>query len=531
MKDRLLKFAKNNSRPLSIAAAFALIGILLLINANAAGIFISTEPENGAATGVTVGSDNQASGGKYVKFGSDSKPNIVYVLLDDMDSKVLPYLTKAKSLVADQGMTFNNYMFNLSICCPSRASMLRGQYAHNTKVMANGKPNGGYNQFIANGNETSTMATWLKSAGYKTAYMGKYMNGYPDGADLPATHVPAGWDKWFATTNGFYDQYNYDINDNGTILHRGAAEQDYATDVLAAEAQEYLDVQATSSDPFLMLLSPPAPHKPYEPAARHKNLFNDVTYPKTDSFDETNVSDKPQEIQVLPRIGPNETAKIDEAFRNRIRSVQAVDEMIEALVNKLQAQGKLANTVFLVGSDNGYHMGEHRMQGNEDKSEPDDGIKTPGGKHSAYVEDIRVPLYIRGPGISAGQQNNKLVSVVDLAPTFADFGGATIPSFVDGRSFAPLARGENPAWRTSFLIQRWEDRLPFYGVYTETSSYVHYHTGEIEYYNLIDDPIQNKNKYGTPEAPKLLTDPLESRALQLTTCSGQTCRDIEQQAL
>jgi N-acetylglucosamine-6-sulfatase len=455
------------------------------------------------------------------------RPNIVLVLLDDLDSKAMEYMTQSKALIADQGIVFSNYMFNLAQCCPSRATMLRGQYSHNTHVYDNGAEDGGFKQFYTRGSESSTLATWLHDENYTTAYMGKYLNGYPVSADLPKTHIPVGWDRWYGFIHKASSQYNYEANDNGTIVDGGDAPQDYATDVLAGMATEFVADQEDSPDPFLLLVAPTAPHKPYTPAPRDANLFPDVTYPRSPSYNEADVSDKPGEVRGLPLLTNKQDEEVDEAFRDRVRSVQAVDEMIAALVAQIDAQGKLDNTVFMVASDNGLHMGEHRMRGNEDNSDGDAGGRIPGGKSSPYLEDVRVPLFMRGPGISAGQVSTALVGNVDIAPTMAQYAQVPIPDFVDGRSFAPLAAGMDTDWRNSYLIERWPQRIQYYGIYTDEYSYVRYDTGEREIYDLVHDPYQLDNLYGTPDAPSSLVDELETRARDLSTCAGEECRAID----
>jgi N-acetylglucosamine-6-sulfatase len=151
------------------------------------------------------------------------------------------------------------------------------------------------------------------------------------------------------------------------------------------------------------------------------------------------VSDKPQWVQKLPLLTDTQEAQLDDLYRKRIETLQSVDDLIENVVNTLQAAGKLDNTFIVFSSDNGFHLGEHRETA---------------GKQAPYEENIRLPLIVRGPGIAAGKTMDQLVGNVDFAPTFAQWAGATVPDFVDGRSFAPLLGGAAPdAWRQAFLIE------------------------------------------------------------------------------
>lgn len=466
----------------------------------------------------------------------DTRPNIVFLLADDLDDKALAYMPKTKALIADQGVTFPNFLLNTAQCCPSRASILRGQYSQNTGVRTNSQGyEGAYPAFIENGNESSTLGTWFQDAGYVTSFMGKYLNGYPSSTSLPQTHVPPGWNDWFAGINGdMYYQYDYDLNVNGVIQHKGSKPADYLTDVLSRRAVALLNKQATSRKPFLMLINPTAPHTPSVPAPRHEGLFTDVTYPQDPSFNEADISDKPSFMSNLPLVDAAQQADINTSFGNRIRSLQSIDEMVESIVNKLAAQNKLDNTIFVIASDNGYHMAEHRLVGDSDNDREtgaEANLGGNGGKNTAYDTDIKVPLYMRGPGIAAGQTLTQLIGNIDIAPTLAEAAGIVTPGFVDGRSWMPLAKGQTTAWRTSYLLHRGlapraGGDNPFSGLRTDTQTYVYYPvTGEYELYDNVNDPYQLQNIYQT-SSPSLQAD-LTARLQALETCSGQSCRDIE----
>ena len=175
-------------------------------------------------------------------------PNIVLILTDDMRADDLEYMPKTKSLIVDQGLNFSDAFVTTSECCPSRASILRGQYAHNHDIQTNELPNGGFKKFRDLGHEESTVATWLKEAGYKTALVGKYLNDYND-EDL--AYVPQGWDEWYARSAATDLYYDYNLSENGTTVSYGSRPEDYLTDVDAEKAKDIISSAADSSEPFL----------------------------------------------------------------------------------------------------------------------------------------------------------------------------------------------------------------------------------------------------------------------------------------
>jgi len=185
------------------------------------------------------------------------RPNIVFILTDDLDTQAVSVMPELKSLLIDEGTTFNNAFVTDPLCCPSRATFLRGQYSHNTEIAGNSAPEGGFGKFRRLGLERSTVATWLDDAGYDTFYAGKYMNGYDD-----TTHVPNGWDRWY----GWLGQYHsssgeYRLNENGRIKSYDL-DRIHDTDLLREKAVHYIRNQRGDGRPFFMYLDPNAPHNP-----------------------------------------------------------------------------------------------------------------------------------------------------------------------------------------------------------------------------------------------------------------------------
>lgn len=485
--------------------------------------------------------------------GAFGKPNIVFILVDDLDSSLVDprYMPNLKRLMTDQGATFSNYFVDVSLCCPSRSSILRGQYAHNSGVYSNVAPSGGFQLFHARGLEDSTVATWLQAAGYRTALFGKYLNGYPDTVD--DTYVPPGWDDWASPAKGDpYAEFGYTLNENGKLVDYGNDDSDYLTDVLSKKATSFIDAKASSEQPFFMYLATYAPHQPSVPAPRHRDQLGDVIAPRPPSFNESDVSAKPTWVKDRPLLDGQEIKNLDELYRERARSMLAVDEMIGTLVDRLKATGKLDNTYLVFSSDNGFHMGEHRLRA---------------GKYTPYEEDIHVPLVIRGPKVPAGEVISQLTMNIDLAPTFGAIAGADVPSFVDGRSLLPLL-GEatyGGAWRTAVLYEQGskdiEDELnlgvqgsatanpggvqeprdpherqqaagpgalrtpDLRAIRTDRYIFVQYESGEREFYDLQADPYELNNIAKTAD-PGLLQG-LSARLERMSTCAGSACADAE----
>ncbi|MCS6903470.1 MAG: sulfatase [Candidatus Bipolaricaulota bacterium] len=486
-----------------------------------------------------------------------SRPNMIFMLTDDLDARSIEHMPKLKSLLIDQGLIFVNFFTSFPLCCPSRATVLRGQYAHNTKILGNLLPSGGYEKFRALGLETSTVATWLQSAGYRTMYVGKYLNGYPSG--VSRTFVPPGWNEWYSAVQGnAYGQYNYVLNENGQLVAYGNRPEDYGTDVYARKTVDFIKRTAKENLPFFVHFSAYAPHSPATAAPRHQHLFANAQAPRTPNFNEADVSDKPSYIRNRPLLTAREIAQIDEEHRRRLQSLQAVDDAIEAIVHALHETGQLEKTYIFFTSDNGFHLGNHRLRT---------------GKVAPYEEDTRVGLIVRGPGVPAGQSVEHLTGNLDLAPTWAELAGAPIPDFVDGRSLVALWKGTPPSverWRPALLLengemarlnehlftltlhplpdrerdggrvdslllepddlddlwqreQRAQNVPPYRAIRTHQYLYVEYATGEGELYDVLKDPYQLENLIARADAA--LVQSLSAQLTRLKTCAGASCRE------
>jgi arylsulfatase A-like enzyme len=490
--------------------------------------------------------------------GGDSRrrPNILFVLADDLDLAEMRYLPHVRALLASSGTTFDQYLVSNSLCCPSRATTLRGQYAHNTGVWSNGGDNGGFERAHADGVEQDTVATHLHQAGYTTSLAGKYLNGYPNGAS--PDDVPPGWDQWASAVSGNpYSEYRYVLNQNQTYHIYRHRPRDYGTNVYVGLTDRFVRGAARSKRPFFAYLSVYAPHQPAVPAKQDLTKFPHARAPRTPSFNQADVSRSPSYVRDLPQFSPEETQAIDVLYRRRIRSLQAVDRGVARLVDTLRATKQLDNTYIVFASDNGFHLGQHRL---------------PAGKQTPYETDIHVPLIVRGPGVRAGAHVTQLAGNSDLAPTFEAMAGAHAPSFTDGQSLLPLLRGEQPKrWRTSYLLEHRGEtgttqparampprgstleppdpdqagpngrprhreirdsmllnrgaEIPDYdGVRTSRWVYVEYKNGQHELYDLQHDPDEVQNLAGTrPVVERMLAE----RVAQLRNCSGAACHRAE----
>lgn len=473
------------------------------------------------------------------------RPNIVLIVTDDQDwllgsVDAMPFLT---SLLVNQGMTFANCYTPSPLCGPSRASLLTGRYPHSHQVYTNLPPSGGYQALRDHGLEGFTVATALQAGGYRTALIGKYINGYPL-ADNP-TYVPPGWDEWVSpTTESAYGGFGYQLNENGHLVDYEARADNYLTDVLAAKAMNFITRAATLNPaaPFFLALSVYAPHEPALSAPRHRTLFASLRAPRPPSFNELDVSDKPPHVRQQPLLTEQEIEAIDELYRDRLRSLQAVDELIARLVRTLSRTRQLDHTYIIFTSDNGFHLGQHRFRP---------------GKNRPYEEDLRVPLIVRGPDVPAGVTRFELASLVDLAPTIADLAGVSLPMEADGRSLLPLLFSTAPvsAWRKALLAEHYptsgqaqlaefgldnagvsapaqlrrEDQVYPDFVVVRTAEYKYIERGNyaVELYDLADDPYELRNR-SSIAAAELLTQ-LSGWAAALNMCAGQGCWTAEAQ--
>lgn len=414
--------------------------------------------------------------------GAWASPNLIVLMADDLDvqtferARELGVLPNIDAVLQAEGMRFSESFVSDPLCCPSRATFLTGQYAHNHGVLNitydAETPRGSFAAF----DDREHIGRWLQRAGYRTGLIGKFLNGYGyvPPRQCPTCdwmrYVPPGWDDWQAMPDygelngsagigyaGAYCMYNYTINHNGTLVTYGSSDADYQTDVIAQRAATFVDAAASDPRPFFLYLAPLAPHfelclpanREFERDVRGPPRYADTLPPSValdvfkPSFDEIDVSDKPAWFagEYAPLI-TSDVGALQRAFRHRIEALRALDDLVGTLRTRLTAIGAWDDTVLMFTSDNGWFNGEHRAW----------------GKVLAYEESIRVPLLMRGPGIPTGVERSALVVNNDLAPTLAALSGATAALPADGTDLSVLFTTPAPAqWRRRILVEHFRD--------------------------------------------------------------------------
>ena len=397
-------------------------------------------------------------------------PNVVLILTDDQRFDSLRVMPEVQRLLVGRGMTLRRAIVTNPVCCPSRATILTGRYSHTTGVYSNWGQHGGWGTFKAS--ESSTIATALDGVGYRTALIGKYLNGYVgDGI-----YVPPGWNRWFAFAGTNASYYNYEMFDDRRgpgLVSFGSRPWHYSTDVIRHKAVAFIR-NSPKGTPLFLMATPYAPHGNFTAAPRHDGDLSAMPVRLGPAVNEADMSDKPSYLRGRPQIG---LSRLRVRTRDQWETLLAVDEMVSQIVRALRDTGRANNTLFIFTSDNGVVNYEHRWE----------------GKLIPHEESIRVPMVIRLPGtIPAGTFSRSLVSNVDIAPTIADFAGASLPG--DGVSLRPLLTRQASSVRRSVVLEHTGKNVPHYcGVRTRSFMFAHYATGEEELYDLTKDPYQLRN--------------------------------------
>jgi arylsulfatase A-like enzyme len=396
----------------------------------------------GTALGVTeqqpLGAPQFHLPGQQSGHDAAKKPNIIFILTDDQDLHMdsLEYMPLLKKHLRDEGTTYLKHHCTTAVCCPSRVSLWTGRQAHNTNVTDVNPPHGGYPKFIAQKFNDAYLPIWLQAAGYSTYYTGKLFNAHTTD-NYHSPHV-AGW----TNSDFLLDPYTYDyLNSTYQRGHEPPVsyEGQHTVDVLARKAYGFLSDALVAKDPFFLAIAPVAPHSnvqlkeiwenstdiekatfsPPIPAKRHEHLFKDVKVPRTPNFN----PEKPSGanwVRRLPRQSEENVESNDHFYRQRLRALQSVDELVDGLFARLeQHPGLLENTYIFYTTDNGYHIGQHRLQP---------------GKECGFEEDINIPLIIRGPGVPAGETTEIVTTHIDLAPTLLMLAGAPLRDDLDGEA-------------------------------------------------------------------------------------------------
>jgi N-acetylglucosamine-6-sulfatase len=441
------------------------------------------------------------------------RPNVIVIDTDDMNATDISVMRNTLNLLGAHGTTFTNSYVSYPLCCPSRATFLTGQYAHNHHVLTD--------QRFGDLDSSNTLAVWLRRAKYRTAMVGKYLNGY--GIADPR-QVPQGWKQWYALTGGTEQhRYGFKLNENGKVFHYGRKQSNYIDYVLNSKLNGVLKRWTISPKPYFIYYNPNNPHgesgTPYwstrdpEPAPQYLGIFGDMTAPRPPNFDEANVSDKPQQIRDIPHLSADQLADIDRRYRGRQESLLSVDDEVKRIYGLVRKYGDKRKTFFIFTSDNGLELGAHRIE----------------FKNFLYEEGERVPLIIRGPGFPEGATRSQLATNVDLAPTISALTGALPGRVMDGIPLLPLAK--NPADSANRDILFESPDIGAFGIRRGPWKYNLWTNGDEELYNLDDDPYELTNLLYDPPGPTepspanvALASELKVRLAQLKTCSGDSCR-------
>lgn len=493
--------------------------------------------------------------------GGERRPSVVLITTDDQTFDSLRVMRRTKNLIAKRGARFRNHIVSFPLCCPSRATWITGQYAHNHGVIDNQARNGG--GYGALRDPDQVLPAWLDAAGYDTALVGKWVHDYH------SLRRPPGWDRFHALVEPTVTRYyGYEIADSrGGKRRHGEDASDYLTDVLTREyAVPFIDARRRDPDPFFLHLSYTAPHwgkgrrdragrrcasrKPFKfdtarakPAPRHATRFRRRPLPRPPSLNERDVSDKPPPVSGKRRLRKRELRDLRQRYRCELASLLAVDEAVKQVDDAIARSGRAGETYVVFASDNGYMRGEHRVRG--EKAQP-------------YEESIRVPFLIRGPGIAPGMRISDPVSNVDLAPTIMELTGVAQPSgllaapprLLDGRSLVPQLGGASAPGRAILIESKRPPRRSakgrfvapsWVGVRTRRYVYVEHHravvptltdgfgleigAGEVrarELYDLAADRFQLRSVHDSP-AYAAARDELARMLARLRSCEGAEC--------
>jgi N-acetylglucosamine-6-sulfatase len=511
------------------------------------------------------------------------KPSFVVIQTDDQTLDQLyanvgglQAMPNTLNLIAKRGMTLNRYYVPYPLCCPSRASLLTGRYAHNNGVKGNIQPNGGYFGFSFRAAMTHNLAVWLQSAGYRTIHVGKFLNGYGDEPYDEGKTVPPGWSAWHtllkADTNHYF--YGYMLNNNGLLegpygdfgsweTREYGVRDDigcpfaplnglpcfYETDALSNIATREL-LETSPEQPFYLQLDYTAPHGDFrrpagpEPAPRHYDWFKGATFPhsRQQGVGEGNVSDKPSFIREAPYLSLNDVHTYRVYYQKSLESLRAIDDGVKLVIDTLGSLHRLRNTYIVFTSDNGFFFGEHRLTG---------------GKFLAYEPSTHLPFLIRGPGIKPGTESGELAANIDVAPTLLELAGATATKSIDGRSMVPFLRDPDLRTQRPILFESFVETSDveangtiarpgtrsrpqrrgagatasilappkdYEGIRLGPYKYIAWPNREKELYDLEKDPYELNNIVRIPNYFPV-RNYLHRELRKLEDCVGRTCRE------
>jgi arylsulfatase A-like enzyme len=525
-----------------------------------------------AALAMTIALGGSSAAARPASADRDGRPNILVVMTDDMAATDVALMPNVQRLLAKQGTTFNDAIDSFPLCCPARATFITGQYAHNHGVAGNFAPYGWYGM----ADRGNILPAWLQDAGYRTALVGKWLNGY--GAQDAHGEIPAGFNIWRGLLDvSAYDYYNFVMNYDGELRTWGDSDfatklvkfakievddepdtlasiqaklqelfgpapysywgsenpQDYSPDVTGSMTEKLLKKERNKKKPFFVWWSVAAPHREDvsttlmgrpgpdpRPAPRYADAVSSLSLPQPPSFNEPDFSDKPSPLtNAAPSMSQAQIDQLALDYQGRAGALMAVDDHVAKMVKILKKTHQLKDTLIVFVSDNGWLQGQHRITGD---------------KFLPYEESLRVPLIVRGPGVPKGQTISGQVSNIDFAPTLLDFANAKPGRTMDGVSLLPTIRKPKkrpdraleiealaPLFAGQIPVNAWD--RPYTGVRTDQYTYVVWtETGEEELYDRAADPYQLDNVAADPAYAAIKAE-LASKLVALEHCSGAAC--------
>ena len=503
------------------------------------------------------------------------QPNVLVVMTDDVpygDLQLMPSYQRLKRL----GTTFTRAYASYPLCCPARATLLTGQYAHNHGVKSNFFATGG--GFDGFDGQDDILPTWLQEAGYRTAFVGKYLNEY-GGRDRDL--IPPGWDDWHGLVDySTYNYFNWAVNHNGSLDYYGDRDyidalielarltatdaagtpaqalarsieiydpiedigsenqDDYQPDATGEFANDALERAMEGEKPFFLYYAPIAAHRetdyeefggirdiPLEadprPPERYEDTYDHVELPRDPSFNEEDVSDKPEGVSGRDPISDERIDEMTADYRGALGALRAADDGLARMLDTLEESGELDDTIVIYTADQGFMQGQHRIDDH---------------KYIPYEPSIRLPLVIAGPGIPKGEQVDGLVAAQDMTATIVDAAGAKAGRDADGVSLLPHVQGKRLPDREILLEalaptvefeignEAIDAQVPYFGLRTERYKYISWSFGDEELYDLQKDPYELENvaeKRGYADVRERLAE----RAKELSACAGPSCYD------
>jgi arylsulfatase A-like enzyme len=427
-------------------------------------------------------------------------PNVLIIVTDDQQAhQTLGVMPATRRWFVEEGTRFRTAFATTPQCCPSRATIFSGRYAHNHGVRRNRVPE--------NLDQELTLQRYLDEAGYETALFGKFLTNWR------IADEPAHFDRFaFPQSNSSYSDIDWNVN--GQIEHIDA----YSTDYIRKNALDFIrDAEGDDDRPWFMYLSTRAPHSPYTPEPKYANA-SVPRWRRSPATRERNLSDKPPFVVGFVRDSNYTPVRVNALRREQLRTLMSVDDLIAGVMEELRATDEDDHTLAILLSDNGYMWFEHRLAGPRY------------GKRLPYEGSVRIPLLMRWAGrVEGGAIDDRLASAADIAPTVLDAAGlsAAVEVPLDGRSLL------SPVDRPRLLLEHWPDLrsdVPKWAALrSETYLYVEYYRpggkpSFAEYYDLVSDPWQLRNLLGDDDRTN---DPnvevLSKRLKGARRCSGQTC--------